>query len=283
MKNFLRPVLCGLFALLVAAAANADSHGPAFGLATPTLGEGEWSSDTSVMSLGTAEGTALMYREMLGYGITQDLQATFSFPLASGNTLMQAPRTRVGSMMGAFQDIEGGVLWRFYRVAPAIGERYESTLVVSASDGQNALRDGLRMGQGVNLAVITGYASRSTYWWLGGGVQHYFPHAGGQLGDLYYLSAVWGWRPPQFRHDYPKPDWRLFIESLGEVSARNEIGGQPVQNSGGRKLLLGPSVLGLYGAWGVEAGVLFPVVQSLNGSQPREHYRAKLVFTYWFN
>lgn len=282
MQILARGLLGGVFALLLATAAHADGHGPAFGLATPTLGEGEWSNDTSFMSLGTAQGTGLMYREMLGYGITQDLEATFSFPPVSGNTLMQAPRTRIGSMMGAFQDIEGGLLWRFHRVAPAIGERYESTLVVSASDGQDALRDGLRVGQGVNLAAVTGYASRSTYWWLGGGVQHYFPHADAQLGDLYYLSAVWGWRPPQFRHDYPQPDWRLFIESLGEISARNKIGGQTVSNSGGRKLLLGPSVLGLYGAWGVEAGVLFPVSQSLNGSQPREHYRAKVVFTYWF-
>jgi hypothetical protein len=41
-------------------------------------------------------------------------------------------------------------------------------------------------------------------------------------------------------------------------------------------------VLGLFGAWGLETGVLFPVTQSLNGAQPKEHYRAKLVFTYWF-
>ncbi len=49
-----------------------------------------------------------------------------------------------------------------------------------------------------------------------------------------------------------------------------------------RRVLVGPSVLGLYGRWGIEAGVLWPGVQSLNGPQPEERYRAKFVFTYWF-
>ncbi|MGH9520712.1 MAG: hypothetical protein ACRD2D_13725, partial [Terriglobales bacterium] len=242
---FLAPVC---IALLFSSAAHADSHGPAFGLATPTLAEGGWSSDTVAMSLETSQGTALMYREMLGYGITPDLQANLSFPLAQGNTLSLPPRTRFGSMMGAFQDIEGSLFWRFHRVAPTIGERYESTLLFGVSDGQNSERDGITVGQGVNLGAVTGYASRSVYWWLGGGLQHYFPYDNGRLGDLYYVTAVWGWRPEYFRHPYPSADWRLFIESLGEVAKRNEIAGQPVLNSGSQKILVGLSVLGLYGA-----------------------------------
>ena len=165
------------------------------------------------MTLSTAAGTAVMYREMLSYGITEDLQTSLTLPLGSGNTLMMAPRTRVGSMMGAFQDIEGSVLWRFHRTAPDVGERYESTLIAGVSDGQNAMREGLTVGQGLNFTAVTGYASRSVYWWLGGGLQHYLPHYNAQLGNLYYLSAVWGWRPEYFRHEYPAPDWRLFVEA----------------------------------------------------------------------
>ena len=60
------------------------------------------------------------------------------------------------------------------------------------------------------------------------------------------------------------------------------IGARPVADSGSKKLLLGPSILGLYGAWGIEGGILFPVTQALNGNQPKEHYRAKIVFTCWF-
>ena len=138
-------------------------------------------------------------------------------------------------------------------------------------------------GQGMTVAAVTGHASRTTYWWLGGGAQHYFPKGGGRLGDLYYVTAVWGWRPEYFQHrDYPASDWRLFVESVAEFARRDEMNGSTVAASGGRKVFAGPSVLGLFGAWGVEMGVLFPVSQSLNGPQAREDYRAKLVFTYWF-
>ena len=109
-----------------------------------------------------------------------------------------------------------------------------------------------------------------------------FPSDNSRLGDLYYVSAVWGWRPEFFRRDAPASDWRLLIEGLGEATQKNELAGSTVPDSGGHKFLAGPSVLGLYGAWGVEVGVLLPVSQSLNGNQPKERYRAKAVFTYWF-
>lgn len=272
------------FALLLLAAssgARADGHGPAFALATPTLSGGQWSSDTAAMSMGNGTGSALMFRELLGYGLGPDLQANLSFPLAQGNMPSVMTRSTEG-MMGNDKDIEASLLWRFQRRAPAVGERYESSLLVGAWDARGAETEGLSAGQGVTLGAVTGYASRTTYWWLGGGAQHYFPHGDGRLGDLYYVTAVWGWRPEYFRHDYPAPDWRLFVEAVGEVSAHNELHGLTVADSGARKLFLGPSVLGLFGAWGVEGGVLFPVTQSLNGVQAQEHYRAKLVFTYWF-
>lgn len=259
---------------------HADGHGPAFALATPTLGEGQWSSDTAAMSMDTGAGTAFMYREMVGYGIDPDLTATLSFPLAQGNMPAAMPRTTEG-MMGSDKDIEGSLLWRFQRNAPAVGERYESSLLLSAWDSQDAMLDGMPAGQGISAGAVTGHASRTTYWWVGGGLQHYFPKASGRLGDLYYLSAVWGWRPEYFRRD-AGGDWRLFVEALGEDARRDRMGGASLRDTGGRKLLAGPSVLGLFGAWGVEAGVLLPITESLNGTQPKEHYRAKFIFTYWF-
>lgn len=282
--NLLRRV-SGVVAVVLLApltGAWADGHGPAFALATPTLGEGQWSSDTAAMSMESSLGTSLMYRELVGYGINPDLQVNLSVPLAQNNDAASMSRSAEG-MMGTDKDIEGSLLWRFQRNAPAVGERYESSLFVGAWDGGNGQLDGMAAGQGVTVAAVTGHASRTTYWWLGGGAQHYFPKDGGQLGDLYYVTAVWGYRPEYFQHrDYPASDWRMFVESVGEFAQRNEMNGSSVANSGGRKIFLGPSVLGLFGAWGVEMGVLFPVTQSLNGAQPKEDYRAKLVFTYWF-
>lgn len=267
--------------LLLASSAWADGHGPAFALATPTLGQGQWSSDTAAMVDGTGMGTAVMYRELVGYGIGPDLQANLSVPLVQAGMPDTMPRGSEG-MMGTGKDIEGSLLWRFQRRATGVGERYESSLLLSAWDSRDADVEGLPGGQGISAAAVTGHASRTTYWWVGGGAQHYFANQGTRLGDLYYVTAVWGWRPPYFQHDYPAADWRMFLEAVGESSQHNQVHGASVSASGGSKLFLGPSALGLFGAWGVEAGVLFPVSQSLNGPQPKEHYRSKLVFTYWF-
>lgn len=275
--------LCLVAALTVSVAANAEGHGPAFGLATPTLGQGQWSSDTVLMTMDTEEGTRTRAAEMLGYGITADLQAVLAFPfMKSGDSLSQPPRARGGAMMGAFGDVEGQLLWRFRREAPAVGTRRESTALFGASVPVDERRGGVEVGPSLSAGLVTGYASRTTYWWIGGGYQYYFEDGNDRLGDLAYLSAVFGWRPPRFRRDYPEPDWRIFVEALAEHSGENRIDGSKDPSSGGTRLLAGPSVLGLFGQWGFEAGVVFPVSEDLNGTQPEEKYRAKFILTYWF-
>ncbi|HEX7965248.1 MAG TPA: hypothetical protein VF651_05985 [Gammaproteobacteria bacterium] len=280
--NDLLPLLAAavLFAVHPGAAL-ADGHGPAFALATPTLTQGQWSSDTAALSMSNDADSTVSFRELVGYGITQDLQASFAFPLAQGNTPATGTRAMQG-MLGGGKDLEGSLLWRFQRKATGLGARRESSLLLSVWDGRGTDTEGLSAGQGIALGAVTGYASRSTYWWLGGGLQHYLPKGGGRLGDLYYVTAVWAWRPDYFRRDAPASDWRVLFEALGESTRKNELAGNADPNSGGHKLLAGPSLLGLYGAWGIEAGVLFPVSQSLNGNQPEDRYRAKAVFTYWF-
>ena len=276
------PIFAGvMLSALHPGTALADGHGPAFALATPTLAEGQWSSDTAALSTSDDAGSAVSFREMVGYGITQDLQVSFAFPLAQGNTPATNMRAMEG-MLGGGKDLEGSLLWRFQRSATGLGERRESSLLLSVWDGRGADTEGLSAGQGFALGAVTGHVSRSTYWWLGAGLQHYLPHAGGQLGDLYYLSAAWAWRPDYFRRDTPASDWRLLLEGLAESTRRNQLASGSDPNSGGHKLLGGPAVLGLFGAWGVEAGVLFPLSQSLNGDQPKDRYQAKAVFTYWF-
>lgn len=275
-------VLAGL-CVVAAPLVHAEGHGPIFGLATPTLGEGQWSSDTGVMSFATEEDEAAMFREMLGYGITPDLQFTLTFPIGPTDKLMMPPNTRAGAMMGGFGDVEAGLLWRFDRMAPDIGKRRESTVMMSmlapAGDEQ---RNAVDVTPGLHLAAVTGYASRTTYWWVGGGTQLRQEENGDKLGNLHYLTGVFGWRPPVFRGDYPKPDWRIFLEGVAEFVERDQDNGVTVANSGGQRVLVGPSMLGLFGAWGIEGGVLFPIDQSLNDPQVEEDYRAKLVFTYWF-
>lgn len=275
------PYLAALVAISLGGMAHAEGHGPAFGLATPTLAQGQWSSDTAIVQLDGDAGSTLTYREMVGYGITEDLQAVLTFPLEQPDARMSS-QIRGGSMMGAMNGIEASLLWRFHRTAPEVGARRESTLLFGIAEPIDDTRGVMQVGNSLHLAAVTGYASRITYWWAGAGARYYLKEGGDRPGTLYYLSGVFGYRPPLFQHDYPKPDWRVFIEGLAELSERDRMNGQPMADSGGEKILVGPSVLGLYGRWGIEAGVLWPVARSLEGTQPDERYRAKLVFTYWF-
>lgn len=265
----------------VASSAFAEGHGPLFGLATPTLGDGQWSSDTGLMRMESDLGGRWRGREMIGYGVTEDLQLTLTVPLDSRNNRMMA-NTRSGAMMGEAGAIEGSALWRFHREAPGIGARRESSLLVGLADAGTFGPDGqFDSGPSLHLAAVTGYASRTTYWWLGGGSQWRHAGEGTRRGTLNYATAVFGWRPPVFRGDYPKPDWRLFLEMMAEQAERDRVNGLSIPHSGGKRLLAGPSVLGLMGSWGVSAGVLLPIAEQLNGQQPNTEYRAKLVFTYW--
>lgn len=272
-----------VIAALVATPAfvHAEGHGPLFGLATPTLAEGQWSSDTGFMNMASDAGGRWRAREMIGYGVTPDVQLTLTLPLDSRHADHVA-NARGGAMMGKPGAVEGSLLWRFHRDAPAIGKRRESSFLVGIADGDEFGRDRHDAGPAVHLAAVTGYASRKTYWWLGGGGQWHFEDDRARRGRLLYATAVFGWRPPVFRGDYPKPDWRLFLEGVAEHAARDRIDGLADPDSGGTRILAGPSVLGLYGAWGVSAGLLLPLDERLRGTQPDTSFRAKVVFTYWF-
>jgi hypothetical protein len=82
--------------------------------------------------------------------------------------------------------------------------------------------------------------------------------------------------------DYPKPDLRFFVETMGEAGGRSRHAGNQMADTGGHILLVGPTALFLYKAYGVEGGVLFPIYQSVNGRQPEERFRFAVNFSYFF-
>ncbi|MFQ5569612.1 MAG: hypothetical protein ACE5G0_08045 [Rhodothermales bacterium] len=270
--------MIGLFAAETAWAQG--GHGPVFGLATPTLPQGAWNVDLTTMSVARG-GRAAMVRGTLRYGLTPDVQLNLSLP-AMLETISTPPNTRIGTMMGGMGDLEALVLWRFHKQYPGVGRRFESTLLVSGLYSVQDERRGVKVGPGFHAAAVTGYASRTVYAWGGGGYQRYFEKEGDRLGDLVFVSAVVAWRPPVFQGDYPKPDWRIFAESLAEFVGRDQVRGQSVTSSGGEKIFVGPTFLGLYRAWGLGAGVLFPVYQNLNGMQEKEEARLAINLSYWF-
>lgn len=274
-----------LAALLAAPARAQTGHGPVFGLATPTLPRGGWSLELVAMSRFAGDKSRTMFRPMIEYGITEDLQVSYSMPVPVYVEQGAAPPVRTMARMSATPDVELTIGWRFYRQGTDVGTRFESTAYLGLLYPTDAVRAGIGTTPGAFLAAATGYASRSLYAWVGGLYQRYLSPVGptaSHLGDLAMYSVVVGYRPPFFRHDFPRPDWRLFVEAVGEYVQPDELAGQVVPDTGGHRILVGPTLLGLYGAWGISGGPVFPVHLDLNGFQPRDRVRLALNLSTWF-
>ncbi len=267
-------------ATLALSKALAQGHGPLYGLQTPTLAKGGVDFNVAAMSLATENDQSFMLRYIWSYGITEDLQLNITTPTMI-DRLSDVPRTRGNSNMPANGDIEASVWYRFFSNAFGVGKRFESTAILSVSAPTEETRGGINVSNSIHGAISTGYASRTWYAWVGGGYQYYFEEGNEQLGDLPYASFVVGYRPNIFMGDYPKPDWRIFVESLAEFPGASSTEGQiSAIDQRGKKVMLGPSFLGLYGAWGISFGALFPAYQEIKQG-PKEKYRLSVNISYW--
>jgi hypothetical protein len=273
-----------LAAILASASVEAQGHGPVYGLSTPTLGRNDWSMDVAIMGRLFDGTRAVMVRSMLSYGITEDVQASVSLPMPLYTGAGVAP-VRGFSRMPAAPDVELLLGWRFDRQATDVGARRESTAWIGFAYPTDAVRGRARTSPGLYGAIVTGYASRSIYAWAGGLYRRYMTPSGPTAdhpGDAAMLTLVIGYRPSPFRHDYPHPDWRAFLELVGERTQRDVVGGIEQADTGGRQLYAGLTLLGLYGPWGVSGGPALPIHRSVNGSQRHEQVRFVVNTTFWF-
>lgn len=261
--------------------AGAQGHGPIYGLSTPTLARGGWSLDVATMARwGEGDARSVMLRPMLAYGITEDVQLSVSFPLSLSDA-EGLPTARGATRMPTTRDVEALVAWRFHRRATGIGSRFESTAYLGADLPTDRVRGGIGTAPGLYGALVTGYASRSVYAWAGGSYWTQRTRAGeDRLGDTAMYSLVLGYRPPVFRKELPHPDWRLFVEAVGERAWPAVEEGNEREGTGGHALYVGPTLLGLFGAWGVSGGPLFPVRRT--GRAAGDGPRLAANVTVWF-
>jgi len=267
-------------ALAAAPLLTAADHGPVFGLATPTNPKGGWSFDLGVNGRG---GDASALEAELSYGVTQNLKVAVSGPI-----VLQAdpyPRSSVTLNTPASGDFSGLAWWRFSRKDLA-GKRIESTAVAGVlapgPQREAGIYRGLNSGPGYLVGAVTGVASRSQYVWVGTSYQRYAESKGDRRPDLLSYTGVYGYRPLAWRTDYPRWDWRIFGEFTGEHSGSLQRQSLELPGSRANQMFLGPSVLGVYRAIGVEAGVQFPLYRDAGPLYPKERYRFAVNFAYFF-
>lgn len=184
--------------------------------------------------------------------------------------------------MPATRDVEIGLGWRLQRAALGVGARQETTIWVALDQPLEGSRGGVSTAPGVFGSAVTGYASRTVYAWAGGAYRRYASDGGDRPGDVAMASIVLGYRPPFFRADYPSPDWRGFVEVVGERLDEDRLDGSPVPATGGRQVYLAVTLLGLYGWWGIAGGPAFPLYQEPNGPGPDENVRFAVNVTFWW-
>ena len=278
-----RVIALAVMATIPLPASKGADHGPVFGLATPTNPEGGWSFDLGVNARGGAGGFTSALEAALSYGVTQNLKLAVSAPLVLEPD--PYPPSSVTLNTPASGDFSGLAWYRFQKKDFA-GKRIESTAVggilVPGPQQEAGIYRGLNSGVGYMVGAVTGIASRSQYVWVGASYQRYAESNGDRRPDLLSYSAVYGYRPLSWRTDYPRWDWRIFGEFTGEHDGTLQRNMIEVPGTQGDQLFLGPSVLGVYRAIGVEAGVQFPVYRDVGSIFPRERYRFAINFAYFF-
>lgn len=261
----------------------ASGHGPVFTLATPTNGKGGWALDLGLMGRKGEDELGAMFRAMLSYGITQDLQVSVSAPIVFESA--PVPFGRQTSMMPGNGDIEGIVAWRLHRQGADVGLRIESTayggIIVPGPQRVAMLRD-INQAPGFWTAGVTGFASRSHYLWGGLGYERFAESDGNQRPDLLFYSLAWAYRPPAWRKDYPHWDWRIFVEMVGERSGELQRNGIEVPGTEAHQIFVGPTTLGIYKNYAIEGGIQFPVFRDVGAKFQKEDFRFAINFSYFF-
>ena len=267
--------------LAAAPVARASGHGPLFGGATPVLGKGGWAFDAAWMARSSEDAFAQALRTMISFGVTEDVQVSASVPFEIG-THPPLPGARMMAMMSSQRELEALAGWRVHTRPLGVGGRFETTVFAGVT---YPLAEGSGVHEltpSVQVSAATGIASRGHYFWVGAGHQQYLERDAGRPSNVTSYSVGYGYRPPAWRLEYPKPDVRVFAEVVGERISHARHHGVPNIFSGGSTLFAGPTVLALYKAYGLEAGVLFPVYRSLRISERKEHLRAGVNFAYFF-
>ncbi|HEX4772928.1 MAG TPA: hypothetical protein VH351_18990 [Bryobacteraceae bacterium] len=269
--------------LLVLPSLRAADHGPVFGLATPTNPQGGWSFDVGVNGRGGSGGISSTLETELTYGLTQNVKLAVSAPIVFQPD--PYPRSSVTTNTPISGDFSGLTWWRFQK-KDFKGKRVESTAVggilVPGPQQETGVYRDLNSGVGYLVGAVTGIASRSQYVWVGASYQRYADSKGDRRPDLLSYTAVYGYRPLSWRTDYPRWDWRIFGEFTGERAGTIQRQMMELPGSQVNQMFFGPSLLGVYRAIGIEAGMQFPIYRDAPPLFPKERYRFALNFAYFF-
>mgnify|MGYP001552298738 CR=1 FL=1 len=266
-------------AFAVPGIALAADHGPVFSYATPVNSQRELSFDTGIFGRSGSLGTQLSTGSSFGYGLTPHLTITAFLPATFGSGSLPESRMISGSEWSA------GASWRFLHSVTSVGKRIESTaslgVVVPGPQQDSGVLGSLHRAPGVAGSLASGFASRSQYFWVGGGYTRFAEAAEDRRPDTLSWSGVYGYRPAKLRRGANQWDYRGFAELTGEHTGSVLKSGAILPDSGTTTVWLGPSVLAILKDVAISGGVQAPIFRDASDSiYGREHLRFAINFSY---
>lgn len=275
----MKHILVLVCAVLATGTAFAADHGPVFSYATPVNSERGFSFDTGIFGRNGSHGTQLSTGSGFGYGITPHITVNAFVPVVFGSGELPESQIVSGS------EWDASASWRFQHSVTSVGKRIESTaslgLVVPGPQQDSGVLGRLHRAPGVAGTVATGMASRSRYFWVGGGYTRFAEASRDRRPDTVSWSAVYGYRPARLRRGYEQWDYRGFAELTGEHTGGVLASGLVLPGSSSTTLWLGPSVLAIFKNVAIESGVQGPLYRDVSETvYGRERIRFAINFSY---
>lgn len=261
--------------ILLIAANSAHAHEPVFGLGPETIYKGGIGLETEIEheKEGSERETAMHYEII--YGVTEDFSLTLGVPHIIEKKEGAEISDGLGeiALRGKYQLFRKNTLGASDKVALIYGLKFPT----GDEDKEPTLGSGsLDHLFGLSL----GHESRTIYGFIAGRYLLKTESGGKEKGDKVLIDVAFGFRP--WLRPYKSWDFVVLLENSYIFSEKDEVNGIKQENSGGEKILIGPTFLWSIRNLMIKGGIQFPVWQDLNGDQEETDFRSVIAVEYHF-
>ena len=268
------PIVAGLVAVFFLRS-GAMAHEPVFSLGPETIFKGGVGIETEVEFEKADEerGTSLHYEVI--YGLTENLSLTAEVP----HVVEKREGANITDGLG---EVALRAKYQVFR-KDTLGAQDKAALIYGVKFPTGSEDREPRLGSGsVDHLFGLSLGHESTTWY-GFATGRYVlrPEAGTrEKGDRVLLDVAGGFRP--WLRPYKSWDLVVLLETSYEHAGRDQRDGLKLGDTGGHRLLSGPTVLWSIRNVMIKGGVQLPLWHDLNGDQEETEWRGVLALEYHF-
>lgn len=253
----------------------AYAHEPIFSLGPETIWKGGIGieSETGYEKKGSDREIEMHYEII--YGVTEDLSLTIEVPHIIEKKEKRGISDGLGevALRGKYQLFKKDTLGAQDKVSLIYGLKLPT--------GNEDKKPSLGSGSFDHLfGLSAGHESTTLYGFATGRYLLKTESGNEEKGDRAIIDIAFGFRP--WLRPYKSWDLVVLFENSYIFSQKNKLNGVKQENSGGHKILTGPTFLWSIRNVMVKGGIQFPVWQDLNGNQEKTDLRSVIAVEYHF-